>query len=176
LLNPKRLVPFNCPDKKTGPHSIKAWGYRVGRGKPDHDDWENFSEEMLHRCSEDTEILELVYKALLDEAKGGKWRDAFLLSFRLFENLQKQEEYGWLVDRQHMDFCISQLTNWIRRIDAVLTPNLPYVLEIDETKKQGKLAFVSNHSSNRVSLPRVLLAGALLLVLSLDEFSRLWPF
>lgn len=143
LLNPKRQVPFNCPDKKTGPHSIKAWGYRVGRGKPDHDDWEQFSEAMLHRCAEDTEILELVYEALLEEAKGGKWKNAFLLSFKLFENLQKQEEYGWLVDRQHMDFCISQLTSWIRRIDAVLTPNLPYVLEIDETKKQGEYGYVS---------------------------------
>jgi hypothetical protein len=143
LLNPKRIVPFNCPDKKTGPHSIKAWGYRVGRGKPDHDDWENYSDEMLHRCAEDTEILKLVYQSLLEEAKGGKWKNAFLLSFKLFENLQKQEEYGWLVDRQHMDFCISQLTNWIRRIDAVLTPNLPYVLEIDETKKQGEFGYVT---------------------------------
>lgn len=143
LLNPKRIVPFNCPDKKIGPHSIKAWGYRVGRGKPDHNDWEQFSEAMLHRCTEDTEILELVYQALLEEANGGKWKNAFLLSFKLFENLQRQEEYGWLVDRQYMDFCISQLTNWIRRIDAVLTPNLPYVLEIDETKKQGSYLHVS---------------------------------
>lgn len=142
LLNPKRLVPFNCPDKKAGPHGIKAWGYRVGRGKPDHDDWEQFSEEMLHRCSEDTEILELVYYALLDEAKGGKWKNAFLLSFKLFENLQKQEDYGWLVDRNHMNSCISQLTNWIRRIDSVLTPNLPNVLEINETKKDGEYNFV----------------------------------
>lgn len=142
LLNPKRLVPFNCPDKKAGPHGIKAWGYRVGRGKPEHDDWEQFSEEMLHRCSEDTEILELVYYALLEEAKGGKWKNAFLLSFKLFENLQKQEDYGWLVDRNHMDFCISQLTNWIRRIDAVLIPNLPNVLEINETKKDGEYNFV----------------------------------
>lgn len=143
LLNPKRQVPFNCPDKKTGPHSIKAWGYRVGRGKPDHNDWENFSEEMLHRCAEDTEILLLVYQALLEEAKGKNWKNAYLLSFKLFENLQKQEEYGWLVDRKHMDFCVSQLTNWIRRIDLVLTPNLPPVLEIDETKKAGEWGCVS---------------------------------
>ena len=72
LLNPKRMVPFNCPNKKAGPNSIESWGWRVGRGKPEHNDWENYSEEMLHRCAEDTEILELTYKALLEEAKGGK--------------------------------------------------------------------------------------------------------
>lgn len=143
LLNPKRLVPFNCPDKKAGPHGIKAWGYRVGRGKPDHDDWEQFSEEMLHRCSEDTEILELVYYALLKEAQGGDWEKAFLLSFKLFENLQKQEAYGWLVDQAHMQFCISQLTNWIRRIDSVLIPNLPSILEINESKVEGSYKHVS---------------------------------
>lgn len=142
LLNPKRMVPFNCPDKTIAPNSIAAWGYRVGRGKPEHNDWENFSEEMLHRCSEDVEILELTYNALLDEAKGKNWRNAFLLSFELFENLQKQEEYGWLVDQEHMKKCIRVLTKWIERIDAVLIPRLPDVLEINETKKAGEIGYV----------------------------------
>jgi len=142
LLNPKRLVPFNAPDKKMGPHSIAAWGYRVGRGKPDHDDWENFSEEMLHRCSEDVEILELVYNALMEEAKGGKWRNAFLLSFELFEYLQQQEEYGWLVDQEHMHKCIRQLTKWIERIDRVITPHLPKILEVEETKVKGEYNYI----------------------------------
>lgn len=143
LLNPKRILPFHCPNRKCGPHSIEAWGWRVGRGKPEHDDWENFSEEMLHRCSEDTEILELVYDALMEEAKGGTWRNAFLLSFELFENLQKQEEYGWLVDKNHMHFCIRQLSIWINRIDKVLESRLPMVLEINETKQNGTYKFVS---------------------------------
>lgn len=142
LLNPKRQVPYNCPDKGIGPHGIKAWGYRVGRGKPDHDDWENFSEDMLHRCTEDVEILELVYNALMEEAKGGNWKKAFLLSFKLFENLQKQEAFGWLVDRPHMDKCIRQLTTWIRRIDSVIVPKLPMILEVEELKKEGEYTYV----------------------------------
>lgn len=142
LLDPKRLVPFNCPNKKAGPHSIEAWGWRVGRGKPEHNDWEVFSEEMLHRCSEDVEILELVYEALMQEAKGGNWRNAFLLSFELFTYLQQQEEYGWLVDRPHMELCVRQLTKWIERIDRVITPRLPKVLEIKETKAQGEYNYI----------------------------------
>jgi DNA polymerase III epsilon subunit-like protein len=142
LLNPRRQAPFNCPNKKA-PHSIEAWGYRVGRGKPEHNDWENFSEDMLHRCAEDVEILALVYEELLKEMKGGDWKNAMLLSFKLFENLQKQEAYGWLVDRPHMDKCISQLTGWIRRIDNVITPRLPLILEINETKQHGIYKHVS---------------------------------
>jgi len=142
LLNPKRIVPFNCPDKGIGPHGIQAWGYRVGRGKPEHNDWEVFSEAMLHRCTEDVEILSLVYDELLNEASHGKWRNAFLLSFRLFENLQKQEQYGWLVDEDKMLRNISQLGNWIKRIDRVLIPNLPFMVEVEETKKKGEYNYI----------------------------------
>ena len=142
LLDPKRLVPFNCPDKSIGPHSIEAWGYRVGRGKPSHDDWENFSEDMLHRCSEDVEILQLVYEALLKEAKGGNWKEAFISNFELFTFLQEQEEYGWVVDKPHMHSCIKQLTKWIERIDRVITPKLPVVIEIEEQKLKGEYGYI----------------------------------
>lgn len=142
LLSPNRILPFNCPNKKTGPHSLAAWGYRVGRGKPDHDDWENYSPEMLHRCTEDVEILALVYDELMAEAKGGNWRNAFLLSFELFKNLQKQEEYGWKVDVPHMEMCVRQLTKWIERIDKVLIPRLPDVVEVDETKVKGEYNYI----------------------------------
>ena len=142
LLNPKRQVPFMCPNKKAGPHSIEAWGWRVGRGKPEHNDWEVFSEQMLHRCYEDVEILALVYSELMKEAGQHNWRDAFLLSFELFENLHKQETYGWLVDRPHMDRCLHQLSRWIGMIDRVVTPHLPRILEIDETKEAGEYKWV----------------------------------
>jgi DNA polymerase-1 len=142
LLKPKRQIPFNCPNKDIGPHSIEAWGYRVGRGKPEHNDWEVFTEAMLHRCSEDVEILQLVYGALLEEAKGGKWKEAFILTFDLFSNLRKQENYGWLVDREHMLNCVHQLERWISLIDRAVYKYLPNVLEINETKKQGVYGFL----------------------------------
>lgn len=142
LLNPKRLVPFNCPDKKTGPHSLKSWGYRLGMGKIEHEDWSQFSDEMLNRCRGDVALNKLVYDALMKEAEGGKWKNAFLLSFKLFENIQRQESFGWLVDQEHMKFCISQLTGWIRRIDSVIVPRLPMILEVEELKEKGEYKYV----------------------------------
>lgn len=66
LLWPDRPNPEGYKGKG-GPHSIEAWGYRMGRWKPEHDDWSQFSPEMLHRCTEDVEIQALVYKELLKE-------------------------------------------------------------------------------------------------------------
>jgi len=78
VLNPDRQLPKRCPTSyknpitnkldRVTPHSLAAWGYRVGRGKPQHYDWTTFSPEMLHRCEEDVEITELVMNALLGEA------------------------------------------------------------------------------------------------------------
>ena len=142
LLNPKRTLPFSCPNKRIGPHSVEAWGYRVGRGKPEHEDWSKFSEDMLHRCSEDVEIQFMIYDALLKETSKGDWSVAIPLTMKLFELLQRQEEYGWLVDVEHMQRCINLLDHWVCRIDKVLTPKLPSIVEVLETKKEGEYGYV----------------------------------
>jgi hypothetical protein len=97
---------------------------------------------MLFRCEEDVEIQELVFDALMHEAKGGNWRQAFLLTFELFTNLQLQEEYGWLVDQKHMQRCIKTLERYIRLIDRVVIPQLPNILVVEETKKEGQYGYV----------------------------------
>lgn len=143
LQNPSRLRPFNMPaGLRDGPHSLKAWGYRLGRGKPEHEDWSTFSEEMMHRCEEDVEIGHLTYNALLEEAKGFHWGEAWKLSFKLFEILQKQEEYGWLVDRPYMEKCVKLLTYWVNKIDRAIAPSLPLILEIEEQKVAGEYKYL----------------------------------
>ena len=138
LLNPKRMLPFNALDKRAGPHSLYAWGVRVGIDKPEHSDWENYSEAMLHRCEEDTHINVLTYHKLLEEAANDNWMPAFKLTFRLFECLQKQEEYGWKVDLQYMHFLLGVLDRAVSRIDRKITPNLPTVVDVLESKIKGE--------------------------------------
>lgn len=144
LLNPDRILPPNAKNRRAGPHSIYAWGVRVGVDKPEHDDWENFSPEMLHRCTEDAEINRLVYYELMKEATSGagSWRNAFLLSFKLFQNLQDQEEYGWYMDKPKMQENIQKLDAIIKEIDVAVTPQLPYVIEHLEVKKDGDRSWV----------------------------------
>jgi len=141
MLQPKRPVPYSCPIKNR-PHSVETWGYRVGRGKPSHEDWSQFSMEMLHRCTEDVEIQHLIYLALLKEMENHDWEAASWLNGRLFEILGKQEAYGWLVDKKWMDYTIHMATRWIDKIDKVLAPRLPVVLEISETKTKGEYNYV----------------------------------
>lgn len=142
LLNPNRRTPPHALNQRAGPHSIYSWGVRVGVDKPEHNDWDEYSAAMLHRCSEDVEINRLTYHALMEEAKGSKWRDAFLLTFKLFQNLQEQEDYGWLVDQDLMHKNITILEKMMQDIDDEVVPQLTFILEIQETKKAGVYAYV----------------------------------
>lgn len=147
LQDENRRMPYGCPfikpnGKRIGPHSIEAWGYRVGRGKVEHEDWSQFTPEMLYRCEEDVEILHLTYLALMEEAKGFNWVPAHKLTFKLFEILQRQDEYGWLVDKPYMEKCVNLLTHWTERIDRIVVPQLPDILEVEEVKKDGEVNYV----------------------------------
>ncbi len=70
LLHPDRKVPKGFKGKD-GPHSIAAWGHRFGIPKPKHDEWDRYSDEMLHRCIVDKDLNVKVYHELLKEKENG---------------------------------------------------------------------------------------------------------
>lgn len=126
LQNPDRATPKGC---SSGPHSVEAWGYRLGRAKPGHEDWSQYSPEMLHRCKEDVEIQHRILDALVEEAKGKDYRTAHRVTAKLFDILGKQERYGWLVDQAYMHKCRRQLHHWMQRIEKATAPHLPMLCE-----------------------------------------------
>lgn len=141
LQRPNRTVPKGCPSK--APHSVEAWGWRLGHKKVEHEEWDKFSPEMLERCKTDVEIQYEIYNALLEEGKGEGWMNAHRLNMQLFHYLQLQEEYGWPVDEEHMDHCLYTLDRWIDRIDRALIPNLPLVVDKLEQRKGYEFTYLS---------------------------------
>ena len=141
-----RLMFYNISRPKgtnAGPHSVEAWGIRFGLHKPEHEDWSQFSEEMLHRCTEDAKIQLRIYRRCLQRMRQQGWpKHSLEMTFKLFEIFSLQEQYGWLIDRPLIDKYIAQLERWITLIDRVLVPNLPYVCEKGETKTNGEYNYV----------------------------------
>lgn len=136
LQNPHRTAPFHAENKKEAMkvHGLYAWGVRVGIDKPEIERWDEYTPEILHRCEEDVKINLAVYDELRKEAEGQNWKSAHLMTFKLFENLAKQEEAGWLADRPYIEKCIGLLTYWIDKRDAILKEHLPFVYDIKEGK------------------------------------------
>lgn len=143
LQDPFRSIPRGCPSS-AGPHSVEAWGWRLGRGKVEYKEWRTFTPTLAHRCIEDTEIQYMIWQALAEEraASGYTWMPAIQLSCTLFRRLKQQEEYGWTVDIEHLHRSLAMLNRWKDRIDRVVTPLLPRVVEPLETKKDGEYNYV----------------------------------
>ena len=80
-----------CLYPKLIPNPKYRTSKKRGYYKPSlHDARLNYSPEMLHRCTEDVMINVDVYHALMAEGKGQTWKPAHMMTFKLFENLQKQ--------------------------------------------------------------------------------------
>jgi hypothetical protein len=132
---PNRTLPPDCKNRSAFPHSVEAWAYRLGmKPKIVHEDWTQFSEGMLDRCVHDVEIQHGILKALRKEGEGEGWENAHKLNSRLFRYLQLQEEYGWTADRDHIVSCMSYLDRAIHRIDRVIRPRLPVIVEVMEKR------------------------------------------
>jgi len=125
-----------------GPHSVEAWGMRLGHEKVANEVWSEWSENILRRCEEDVEIQYKILHTLLEEGHGEGWKEAHILNAKLFALLQRQEEYGWLVDKEKIHGNIVSLIRWIDRIDRSINNRLPLVVEINETKKDGEYNYV----------------------------------
>lgn len=141
LQNPFRIAP---PTSTGGPHSIESWGIRLGHRKVGHEDWSQYSPEMLHRNQEDVRIQHQLWYALEKERNesGYRWLHGINLTCRLLRLLQQQAAYGWTVDQGHIDHSIARLTRWADRIHRAVLPRLPLVTEAKETKKAGEFSYV----------------------------------
>lgn len=75
MLHPHHSRHPDCPASKEtiagrrqiGPHSLENWGYYLGEGKIEYEDWTKFTPEMLERCKGDVSITEKLYNKFKGE-------------------------------------------------------------------------------------------------------------
>lgn len=138
-VHPQMKLDYEAAKKKLdGPHSLAAWGYHVGIGKVEIDDWSNLSfEEYAKRCKFDVDITYLAYLDLRDKLE--KSKDIFpVRSFKLTQDfmdcISRQEKWGWKLDIPRCERYVKQLEKWVRWIDTVLYPYVPTLPLIKEDR------------------------------------------
>lgn len=124
LLNPDRPKPSGYSGKG-GPQSLEAWGYRVGKAKPHHEDWNVFSPAMLRRNREDVEINSSVYSILRSELESWDWSEAIELEHEVARIITQQEINGVQFDVRAANELADKLRNLVTDIDDSLRPQLP---------------------------------------------------
>ena len=143
LANPDRLQPAGYAGK-AGPHSLEAWGYRIGKGKLHHEEWDVFSADMLSRCRQDVEINRVVYHTISSELEDFT-EETIQLEHDIARIITEQEHYGIRFDYERAKEYVKELTDKINRIDREIIPQLPKEIKTIGTtilspfKKNGEL-------------------------------------
>ena len=116
-------------------HGLESWGWTLGMGKVEHEDWSVYSEDMKTRNVVDVELNELVYYKMLEESKKQRFPNkSWSTIFSVFRIIADQVENGWKVDREKAENCIEDLTNTIAELESDIQPQLPYKMEIYNSK------------------------------------------
>ena len=119
-----RPLPSNMGSgPKITPHSLGAWGYRVGVGKPEHEDWTRYSKAMLHRCREDVRINAMVYTTLEQEVRD--FGESVAIEHEVQRIISKQERDGVFFDTDRALRYVRELGSRVESIDERLQSLLP---------------------------------------------------
>lgn len=132
--------------KRTGPHALESWGLRVGIKKPEHEDWTQYSEDMLKRCTDDVKITVMTYKRLMHEKNVTFARWSWDLSIRIEHEVRKiqtqQELNGWLFDVDFAKECVRDLDERCAKLYSEILPYLEKEVVPEETKVKGEYNWV----------------------------------
>jgi len=137
----------------SGKHNLAVWGEYLGVKKPEHEDWLNFSEDMLHRCREDVRINEKVYRLLARELttflKASKNPEYMKKSLRVEHQLAEFQAQcasnGWVFDMKTARKLEWDMESELANIRSIIQPKMKARIKVlddeprlPEYKKNGE--------------------------------------
>jgi len=138
-LNPERKVPqqaYALGMGNVGPHSIAAHGIRIGRFKPENEDWSRLTKHMIHRVEEDVEIGEDFYDYLWREdwetqaqrpnpKTGMSIANAYWCELRMANTVARQAQRGFAIDVKFIGDLLNELDEQINATYEAFRPHMP---------------------------------------------------
>lgn len=115
---------FN-PDRYGG-HSLEAWGKSLGEFKGNFHKFEQYSDEMVEYCVQDTNVTALIFKDLEKEYQSYiGWKKAEKLENKLADLAVRRESYGFWFDKELAIECLNDLTEKMETLENNVNPLLP---------------------------------------------------
>ena len=145
---------------REGGHSLENWGQLLGFPKGEHNDWDNFSQDMVEYCQQDVRVNELVYQRLLRDLDGFG-TESLMLEGQVQGIISKQIKNGWLLDQEKAFGLLAKLKE--RKFDLedevheTFKPLPTFIKEITpKIKKDGSysvvgLKFLGDHWTTAVA-------------------------
>lgn len=138
-LNPERKVPqqaYALGLGNVGPHSIESHGIRIGRYKPENEDWTRLTKHMIHRVEEDVAIGSDFYDYLwredwVHQAKrpnpktGLSIANAYWCELRMANTVARQALRGFAIDVEFIGNLLNELDEQINATYEAFRPHMP---------------------------------------------------
>lgn len=110
-------------------HSMEAWGISLGKPKQEHEDWTQYSPEMLSRCVTDVELNVEIYKILRNEfnqaiQKNNKVKQYMEVEHAVGKWCGQAELNGWPFDKQNAIKLFNQMELELNNTREKLLPLL----------------------------------------------------
>lgn len=115
---------FKKPKEGGSPHSIAAWGLRIGRYKPEYENWEVYTPEMLHRCVEDVHINHEAYNLMLEEA-GDFDPESVFLEHDVAFIIRRQMQFGVFISEENAKHMYTECKAISEKLSEKLSKAFP---------------------------------------------------
>lgn len=121
-------------------HGLAAFALRGGMHKPEITDYTKMDALMLHRIVEDFKAQKFAHnylkkeRELLESKIGITFDDSYKMEWDYAKTCQKQEVYGALVDRVHMEKCVEDWDKRLQELEGLIEPMLPPTVKPQGTK------------------------------------------
>ena len=162
LYNPELLAPTGS---KAKPHSLEAWGLRLGDYKGGFKDFDaGYSKEMEEYCIQDVHVLEKVDLMLEQTMQELKFSDeCIVIEHKVAQICKRMEHNGFALDIQKAQVLLASLSGEMVDIETEFQTIFPPLVEERISEKTGKRlkdrVTVFNPGSRQQIVKRLLAKG-----------------
>jgi DNA polymerase I-like protein with 3'-5' exonuclease and polymerase domains len=101
---------------REGGHNLESWGYRVGLRKIDHDEFGEYTPDMLNYCRNDAVLNAKVFNHLKTESRGFS-RQSVVLEHETLKIIADQRDRGFLLDVKSATLLVAELTDRLKEVE-----------------------------------------------------------
>lgn len=125
---------------KAKPHSLEAWGYRLGDYKQEFTDYDGgLTDEMLEYCKQDVNVLEKLYYKLTELMEKEKFSQQSIdLEHRVAIICKEMEDNGFKLNIQKAQSFLATISGEMSDIESELQSTFPAIVEERYSAKTGK--------------------------------------
>jgi DNA polymerase-1 len=132
-----RLVDYDIriPKGAKKPHSLQAWGIRLGKYKGDHNDWSKFSEEMVKYWYQDIEVSHALYEHFSGVIRNPDWSKSLRAEHDLQTELVRTKHYGFAFDTPKAEMLLGSIQTKLAELKEQFRVDFPPKLNLVNTIK-----------------------------------------